>query len=301
MSVGRGLGVDEPVERPQALIDHRLRFEDPAGDDQRAREQGVLVGHQRVRPRPVGRRVATGTARAGGWREASSVGRRQAARTLSRRPPRSPGRRTPRRGARRARGPPAAPGRTERPRRRPARHRGRSRSCRPARASPGRSCRRSRGRRSTSRRSSGSSGSGRSARRRRRRGSGILARRSASTAAQPSTFAVEQVDLERPGDVVDAVAVRRVRPRPDRVLHDPDAVGQDVEMVPAHRDRAARGQTPTAVRSGRGTASQRFGAGDGREEIAILGPDGRPDHPTAVGVGPAADRRPQGGIARGAR
>ena len=81
------------------------------------------------------------------------------------------------------------------------------------------------------------------------RGTGTLARRSASTAAQPSTFAVEQVDLERPGDVVDAVAVRRVRPRPDRVLHDPHAVGQDVEMEPAQRGRAVRGQTPTAVRT----------------------------------------------------
>ena len=185
MSVGRRLGVDEPVERPQALIDHRLRFEDPAGDDQRAREQGVLVGHQCVRPGPIGRRVANGTARAGGWREASTslpAGRP----TLSRRPPRSPGPRTPRRAARRARGLPAAPGRTERPRRRPARHRGRSRSCRPARAWPGRSCRRSPGRRSTSRRSSGSSGTGRSARRRRRRGSGIRARRSPRPPPSPA-------------------------------------------------------------------------------------------------------------------
>ena len=44
---------------------------------------------------------------------------------------------------------------------------------------------------------------------------------------------MEQVDLEGPGDVVDAVAVGRVRAGPDRVLHDPDAVGHGIEMLSA--------------------------------------------------------------------
>ena len=44
---------------------------------------------------------------------------------------------------------------------------------------------------------------------------------------------MEEIHLEGTGDVVDAVPVRRVRPGPDRVLHDPDAVGHDLEMLPA--------------------------------------------------------------------
>ena len=43
---------------------------------------------------------------------------------------------------------------------------------------------------------------------------------------------MKEVDLEGAGDVVGAVAVGRIGSRPDSVLHDPDAVGQDLEMGP---------------------------------------------------------------------
>ena len=45
-----------------------------------------------------------------------------------------------------------------------------------------------------------------------------------------------------------------------------------------------------------GTASRSRACRHVRKEIAILGTDGRPDHPTAMGVRPAADGCAQGGI-----
>ena len=41
---------------------------------------------------------------------------------------------------------------------------------------------------------------------------------------------MQEVDLERPGDVVHAVAVVGIGSTPDRVLHDADLVGEDVQM-----------------------------------------------------------------------
>jgi hypothetical protein len=46
---------------------------------------------------------------------------------------------------------------------------------------------------------------------------------------------VEQVHLQRAGDVVGAVPVGRVRAGSDGVLHDPDLVAQDLEVTPAGR------------------------------------------------------------------
>jgi hypothetical protein len=44
---------------------------------------------------------------------------------------------------------------------------------------------------------------------------------------------MEKVDLQGASHVIDAIPMCRVGPRPDRVLKDPDAVGHDLEMLPA--------------------------------------------------------------------
>jgi hypothetical protein len=51
---------------------------------------------------------------------------------------------------------------------------------------------------------------------------------------------MEEVHLQSPGDIIGAVAVGRVGSGPDGVLHDPDVVGQGVEMLSA--DRMDRGR-----------------------------------------------------------
>ena len=45
---------------------------------------------------------------------------------------------------------------------------------------------------------------------------------------------MQEVDLQRTGDVVGAVAVCGIRSRTDRVLHDSDVIGQDVQVRPAY-------------------------------------------------------------------
>ena len=64
----------------------------------------------------------------------------------------------------------------------------------------------------------------------------------AATASQPSVTPVEQVDLQRARDVIDAVAVGRIGLGSDGVLHDPELAGQGVEVRAGSPDGAAPGQ-----------------------------------------------------------
>ena len=133
----RGLGVDEPVERAQAGRRPSAPSRAPAGDDQRAREQRVLVGHD------GSGHGQSGVARR--WnRSCSRVARSSSMRAGESGRTRSPDRgaaqhdRRLARGARSARGPPAARDRTRAAAASTSSTIGRGRdACRRARASPG--------------------------------------------------------------------------------------------------------------------------------------------------------------------
>ncbi len=57
---------------------------------------------------------------------------------------------------------------------------------------------------------------------------------------------MQQVDLERTGDVVDAVAVLRIRPRALRVLEDAELAAENLQVLPADRVERRQGSVATA-------------------------------------------------------
>ena len=109
---------------------------------------------------------------------------------------------------------------------------------------------------------------------------------------------MKEVDLERAGHVVDAVAMLRIRPRAFRVLEDAELAAENLEVLPADRVERREGSVRCGVlRHGSGHPigpTRRRAIPRGRpEERGVLGADGRPDHPPAVGMRAPADRRPQ--------